>query len=113
VLIALATAVVVTSAVTLTEALVRFGVEKNHNIFQHAAFVTSTKASCAAFGDSHTALGFSGSGKCVNFGYPGETFADTASKFEVLGDARTPRQIILQVDPLMFSRVRLEASQSI
>jgi hypothetical protein len=106
----LAVGVIVVAA---TEALVRFGVEPNHNIFQHVAFVENVETECAAFGDSHTALGFSGTEACANLGYPGETFDDTADKLTLLGPTRIPRRIILQADPLMFSSVRLEAGPSI
>lgn len=101
-----------TIAVVATEALVRFGVEPNHNIFQHVAFVKQVEAFCGAFGDSHTALGFAGTDKCANLGYPGESFDDTANKLALLSPDRLPQKIILQADPLMFSRRRLEAGPS-
>jgi len=99
-------------AVVATEMLVRFGVEPNRNIFQHVAFVKRVETSCGAFGDSHTALGFAGTDRCANLGYPGERFDDTAGKLELLSPNRLPQQIILQADPLMFSPRRLEAGPS-
>lgn len=104
---------VILITITSTELVIRFLVEPNHNFFIHLNLIKTTESSCIALGDSHTALGFTGNNECINLAYPGESFSDTYKKIKYLKKPENLRKIILQADPLIFSKNRLDAKSGI
>lgn len=90
-----------------SEWLVRTHVAPNQNIEPHAEFLRTATIPNAAFGDSHVAMGITGTNRVANLGFPANTLNDIIGKARLYFDRVDPGMVILQADPQQLVPGRL------
>lgn len=95
-----------------TEVLVDRAVEPNDTFISHVKLYHTSNNSHAAFGDSHTAWGFTGDRFFDNLAYEGEDIKAMYYKIKQYYAELPPQQIIIQADPHMFAAYRAASSDA-
>ena len=93
-----------------SEWLIRTHVAPNQNIELHAEFLRSATFPNAAFGDSHVAMGITGSNEIINLGFPGNALNEIIGKARIYFERVQPGKVILQADPQQLVPGRLSKS---
>lgn len=93
-----------------SEWLIRTHVAPNQNIELHAEFLRGSSHPNAAFGDSHVAMGITGSEEIINLGFPANTLNDIIGKARIYFGRVPPGNVILQADPQQLVPGRLNQS---
>lgn len=111
--VAMTASLVVVIALTFcaaSEWLIRTHVVPNQNIELHAAYLRTATFPNAAFGDSHVAMGITGSEDIINLGFPANTLNDIIGKARIYFERVPPGKVILQADPQQLVPGRLNQS---
>lgn len=90
-----------------SEWLIRTHVAPNQNIELHAEFLRTATFPNAAFGDSHVAMGITGSSEIINLGFPANTLNEIIGKARIYFERIEPGKVILQADPQQLVPGRL------
>lgn len=90
-----------------SEWLVRTKVVPQDSYASHISLLQRTEHTNAAFGDSHTARGFTAGNGFVNLAFPSEGVSHMAWKTAHHFADKTPGRVILQADPHLFAAYRL------
>ena len=90
-----------------SECLIRTYVAPNQNIEAHAQFLRTAKHPNAAFGDSHVAMGVTGSEDIVSLGFPADTLSHVIGKAYIYYSRIDPGKVVLQADLQQLTPGRL------
>jgi hypothetical protein len=96
--------------VVASEILIRTKVAPNINIEEHAAYLRTSERNSAAFGDSHVAMGITGTDRFANLAYPANSLGQIIGKARLYFDRVQPEYVILQADPQQLVPGRLAES---
>jgi hypothetical protein len=90
-----------------SEWLIRTHVAPNQNIEAHAEFLRTATHANAAFGDSHVAMGITGSEDIVTLGFPADGINHIIGKASLYYNRVKPGKVILQADLQQLTPGRL------
>jgi|GEM_PF-5519680 len=90
-----------------SEWLIRTHVAPNQNIEAHARFLRTAANPNAAFGDSHVAMGITGSDDIISLGFPADTLNHVIGKARLYYSRVNPGKVILQADLQQLTPGRL------
>lgn len=90
-----------------SEWLIRTHVAPNQNIEAHARFLRTAQHPNAAFGDSHVAMGITGSTDIVSLGFPADSLNQIIGKARIYYARVDPGKIVLQADLQQLTPGRL------
>ncbi len=91
-----------------SEFLIRIKVEPEDTFEKHRRLFFASDKSNVVFGDSHGAQGFMGAEDFVNLSYASESIEIMKAKVRLYFARHTPRRVVFQADPHLFSDYRIK-----
>lgn len=91
----------------MSELMVRWFVEPQDLLQKHRQLFLNAVSEGVVFGDSHPAQDFTGQEGFINLAFPAETMDMLYAKMRFYLQRHSPKKVIFQADPHMFSSYRL------